>query len=90
MRYDEGKRDEGSGSLEKTDSLRAVGLALAVLAQALQNGSSRLTSLERPDFEGEEQQILVEGLGEEGIPLEVQISPRQYKPEEGPRCISRF
>ena len=60
----------------------AVGLALAVLAQALQNGSSRLTSLERPDFEGEEQQILVEGLGEEGIPLEVQISPRQYKPEE--------
>ena len=59
-----------------------VGLALAVLAQALQNGSSRLTSLERPDFEGEEQQILVEGLGEEGIPLEVQISPRQYKPEE--------
>ena len=60
----------------------AVGLALAVLAQALQNGSSRRTSLERPDFEGEEQQILVEGLGEEGIPLEVQISPRQYKPEE--------
>lgn len=60
----------------------AVGLALAVLAQAIQNGSSRLTSLERPDFEGEEQQILVEGLGEEGIPLEVQISPRQYKPEE--------
>ena len=60
----------------------AVGLALAVLAQALQNGSRRLTSLERPDFEGEEQQILVEGLGEEGIPLEVQISPRQYKPEE--------
>ena len=60
----------------------AVGLALAVLAQALQNGSSRLTSLERPDFEGEEQQILVEGLGEEGIPLEVQISPRQYKSEE--------
>lgn len=60
----------------------AVGLALAVLAQALQNGSSRLTSLERPDFEGEEQQILVEGLGEEGIPLEVQISPRQHKPEE--------
>ena len=60
----------------------AVGLALAVLAQALQNGSSRLTSLERPDFEGEEQQILVEGLGEEGIPLEVQIAPRQYKPEE--------
>ena len=60
----------------------AVGLALAVLAQALQNGSSRLTSLERQDFEGEEQQILVEGLGEEGIPLEVQISPRQYKPEE--------
>ena len=60
----------------------AVGLALAAFAQALQNGSSRLTSLERPDFEGEEQQILVEGLGEEGIPLEVQISPRQYKPEE--------
>ena len=60
----------------------AVGLALAVLAQALQNGSSRLTSLERPDFEGEEQQILVEGLGEEGIPLEVQISPRQSKPAE--------
>ena len=60
----------------------AVGLALAAFAQALQNGSSHLTSLERPDFEGEEQQILVEGLGEEGIPLEVQISPRQYKPEE--------
>ena len=68
----------------------AVGLALAVLAQALQNGSSRLTSLERPDFEGEEQQILVEGLGEEGIPLEVQISPRQYKPEEARALYQRI
>lgn len=61
----------------------AAGLTAGIAAQAAQNAGSRLTDLKRPAFGSQEQQqLLVKGLRPEEVPVEIQVSPRQYTEEE--------